>query len=233
MAGNNLLVAASIAPGVIVSQALGTTEAAVYTTPAATSAKIRHGVLCNITGSLTPLSLATGTAGSGSLGAGTYKWVVTAVNAAGETLASNEVTATVGASASMPLTWAAVNGAVTYNVYRTAAGGATGTELKVSGSGTGVVTNSYTDVGNSTSGALPAASTFGQAIYVSVSVVNSGGTITDGTHRIINRYALAANDSLSLVPYLGEAMLGPGDVIAAFASIAGSVDIVLSGTVHT
>ena len=53
MAGNNIVVAASIAPQVLVSKALTTTETALYTVPASTSAKVAHGTLCNVT-SLTP-----------------------------------------------------------------------------------------------------------------------------------------------------------------------------------
>jgi len=121
MAGQNILVAASISPQVILSQQLGTAETALYTVPAATSVKIAQGSLCNITAT---------------------------------------------------------------------------------------------------------------AVIVYLSIVKTGGTVGDGTHRVISGYSLAANDTLPLRDYLAGAMLGPGDIIAAYAGTASAVDIVLSGTVH-
>lgn len=43
-----------------------------------------------------------------------------------------------------------------------------------------------------------------------LSIVKGGGTMGDGTHRILNSYTLIANDSYSLKDLLGGAMLGPG-----------------------
>lgn len=66
----------------------------------------------------------------GALTAGTYKYYITAINAAGETTVSNELTGTTAAAdLTITLVWAAVTGATGYKIYRTAAGGATGTEL--------------------------------------------------------------------------------------------------------
>ena len=66
----------------------------------------------------------------GALTAGVYKYYVTAINALGETSVSNEVTVTTAAAdLTAHLTWAAITGATGYKVYRTAAGGASGTEL--------------------------------------------------------------------------------------------------------
>lgn len=66
----------------------------------------------------------------GSLTAGTYKYYITAINAVGETTVSSEVTVTTSAGdLTARLTWDAVTGATGYKIYRTAAGGATGTEL--------------------------------------------------------------------------------------------------------
>lgn len=61
-------------------------------------------------------------AGGGSWGAtGSYAAVVTAVNATGETVASQEAVATIAAgSQTITWGWAAVPGAVSYNVYRRA-----------------------------------------------------------------------------------------------------------------
>lgn len=122
MAGQNVIAAAAISPQVLVSQQLGTADAAIYTVPAATSAKIAQASLCNITAS--------------------------------------------------PVT-----------VY--------------------------------------------------LSLVQTGGTVGDGTHRVISGYTLAANDTLALKDYIGGAMLGPGDRIAAYAGTASAVDLVVTGTVHS
>jgi hypothetical protein len=66
----------------------------------------------------------------GALTAGTYKYYITAINALGETTISNELTGTTAAAnLTLTLLWAAVTGATGYKVYRTAAGGGTGTEL--------------------------------------------------------------------------------------------------------
>lgn len=55
----------------------------------------------------------------GSFAAGSYYWVVTATNDAGETVPSNEVTATLsGTQSSVGLGWNPVVGASGYNVYR-------------------------------------------------------------------------------------------------------------------
>ena len=121
MAGQNILVAASISPVVVNSAQLSTSEAALYTVPASTSVKIATASICNIT--------------TGSV-----------------------------------------------NVW--------------------------------------------------LSIVKSGGTMGDGTHRILNSYPLAANDSFSLKDLLGGAMLGPGDYIAGYAGTATAIDLVLTGTVH-
>lgn len=69
------------------------------------------------------------------------------------------------------------------------------------------------------------------AVTVSLSLVQSGGTVGDGTHRVINAYSLAANDTLPLGDYLGGHMLGDGDRIAVTASTAAAVDVVISGAV--
>jgi len=121
MAGNNVIVAASISPQVIVSQQLGTSDAAVYTVAASTSVKVSQATLCNTTGT---------------------------------------------------------------------------------------------------------------AVTVYLSLVQTGGTVGDGTHRVISGYSLAANDTLALADYIGGAMLGPGDKIAAYAGTATAVDLVVTGTVH-
>ena len=121
MPGDNLLVASSITPKVLVSAQLGTADAAVYTVAAAQSVKLATGSLCNTTAS---------------------------------------------------------------------------------------------------------------AVTVYVSLVQSGGAV-DATHRIISGFSLAANDTQSLTGYIDGAMLGPGDVVAAYAGTATAVAMVLTGTVHS
>jgi hypothetical protein len=69
-------------------------------------------------------------AAGGALTAGAYKYRITAINANGETDVSNEVTVTTATTnLTAHLTWPAVSGATGYKIYRTAAAGATNTEL--------------------------------------------------------------------------------------------------------
>jgi hypothetical protein len=79
----------------------------------------------NIFGNSSPLT-ATVTGANGALGIGTYIWVVTAMNAAGqETLATSAATLNLtGAGQQVTLQWNVVAGAASYNLYRTAANGA-------------------------------------------------------------------------------------------------------------
>lgn len=95
-------------------------------------------------GTVTP----TPEAGGGTLTAAAYKYKVTSVNAtgSGESLPSPEATVTAEASGKVKLAWVAVAGAGSYNVYRTAAAGGTGTEHFVANT----ATNSYTDTGTAT-----------------------------------------------------------------------------------
>lgn len=94
----------------------------------------------------------------GTLAAGTYRYYVTAINAVGETTVSNEVSQiTTGATSTVTLNWAAIPGSTGFRVYRTAAGGASGTELFLVAVGL-VVT--YIDTGALTpSGAYPITNT--------------------------------------------------------------------------
>jgi hypothetical protein len=89
-----------------------------------------------------PTNLAVVLAGSGSL-TGTFYWVATATNAAGETTASNEVFLTL-TSESATLTWTRVNGATGYNIYRGTGTGAENKLITHIGSG---ATVTYTDTG--------------------------------------------------------------------------------------
>jgi hypothetical protein len=92
-------------------------------------------------------------AAGGTIASGTYRYYVTALNALGETTISNEQQAVVtGPTGSVAVNWAAVTGATGYKVYRTAAGGAAGTQLLIATVGV-VVT--YNDTGAVPAGAFP------------------------------------------------------------------------------
>jgi hypothetical protein len=106
-------------------------------------------------------ALATSTTGGTLPATSSYKYYVTAITSAGETTVSNEQSVTTGAGAtnSNTVSWAAVPNASGYNIYRTAAAGGTGTELKLD-SVVGGSTVSYVDTGAKTpAGALPASNT--------------------------------------------------------------------------
>lgn len=97
-------------------------------------------------------------ASGGTLASGTYRYYITAVNSNGETTISNEQTAVVtGPTGSVALSWAAVTGTPavsSYKIYRTAAGGAAGTQLLLAT--VSAPTTVYTDDGSLTpAGAFP------------------------------------------------------------------------------
>jgi len=138
----------------------GTTSGAEGTTPIATGVN---------TYSYSVTGLTNGT---------TYYFVVTAVNADGVSGVSNQASATPEASLGIPaaptgftatggdmqasLSWTAVPGAATYNIYQATTSGAEGTTPVV----TGVTTNSYAVTGL----------TDGTTYYFQVAAVNSYGT---------------------------------------------------------
>jgi hypothetical protein len=109
---------------------------------------------------LTPpvqIASTTNTSG-GTLGAGTWRAVITAINGAGETTVSNEISqVTTGATSTINWNWNAVNGATGYKVYRTALGGAPGTELLLAT--VGAVTTYLDTAPGAPAGAQPAANT--------------------------------------------------------------------------
>lgn len=109
---------------------------------------------------LSPLVAVAGApAVGGALTAGVYKYYVTKVTAQGETTISNEVTVTTASgNLTAALTWVNDPFATSYNVYRTAAAGATGTELLRASAPAG--STGYNDVAVGTpAGALPTANT--------------------------------------------------------------------------
>lgn len=109
-----------------------------------------------------PVQASTSTATTGgTLAAGTYRYVVTAVNSAGETVASNEQSqATTGTTSTVTVGWAApsqTNGLSSYRIYRTAVGGGAGTETLLATVPAGTLT--YTDTGASAPGTATPPST--------------------------------------------------------------------------
>jgi len=101
--------------------------------------------------------LATAASG-GTILAGTYIYAVTAINALGETTISNEQTiVTTGSTSTVTVTWAAVTGATGYKLYKTAAGGLTGTELFYKA--VGLVTTDIDTAPGAPAGAIPATNT--------------------------------------------------------------------------
>lgn len=123
-----------------------------------------------------PAQSAAATAGTGgTLAAGTYRAVITAVNDRGETIKSNEQSqATTGATSTVTFTWAAVSGATSYKVYIT--NGAAGSQAQsVSTTGLSYTLTAYPPSGVTT-GSPPASST----AVVTVTKTFSGPTWNDG-----------------------------------------------------
>lgn len=86
-----------------------------------------------------------GTAATGgTFAAGAYFWKLTATNSGGETIGSNELTATLTASQKQPINWTAVTGANGYRLYRGTAAGAENVLVAVIAGGS---TATYTDLG--------------------------------------------------------------------------------------
>src|ERR1700678_1504564 len=93
-----------------------------------------------------PRNLAVSVVSGGSLVSETYYWVVTAIDGAGgETVISNEVSATVSGGETADLTWNVVPNAFGYNVYR---GTTSGGEVLLGGPGLPASSNSYQDNGS-------------------------------------------------------------------------------------
>lgn len=74
------------------------------------------------------------------------------------------------------------------------------------------------------------------AVTVSVGLVPSGGTVGDGTHRVLTTYSLPAYDTISQEDVLSSvkgAMLPTGAMLAVAASATGAIDWVLTGAVSS
>lgn len=112
----------------------------------------------------------------GTLPAGTYYYLVTALNANGETIASNEQSiATTGTASTVALSWDAVIGASSYRVYRGSSPGASDGYFNA-----GAAT-SYTDTGAAlTSGTPPSSNGTGGALVSNTSVTASSRIFLTG-----------------------------------------------------
>ncbi len=123
-------------------------EYAGTTAPAAsaTLALVRDDITNNVPtfGDVAAVTSAVTDAGAGgSLAASPYKWIVAPVDAGGNevrlsTLVAQEQSYTPTVSHKVNVNWATVPGATSYNVYRTAASGTSGTENVFVGNTTGV-----------------------------------------------------------------------------------------------
>lgn len=108
---------------------------------------------------------ATATTG-GTFAAGTYFWKVTATDANGETIGSNEVTATLAANGTQVLNWGAITGATGYKVYRGTTAG--GQDKLITTLGT---VTTYTDTGTAgTAASVPSTNTTGAGTRHKVSM---------------------------------------------------------------
>lgn len=118
------------------------------------------------------VSGATPEGSGGTLAAGTYRYVVTALDAAGQTVASNEVTATVTLGQKVKVAWAEVAGATGgYRVYRSPLGGAAHSENVYQATAAEATVVSFVDSGAAgTAGTPPAAGTSGADAILGISV---------------------------------------------------------------
>lgn len=124
------------------------------------------------------------TGGTGLAAATAYFYVITALNALGETLKSNEVSVTTGAGTtnSNTVNWAAITGATGYRIYRGTATGANNVYYAVGA----VIT--YVDTGAaSTAGSPPL---LGETAYVKVASV---ATVGVGTTNVVTVWDDATN----------------------------------------
>lgn len=139
-----------------------------------------------------PRNLLVASTGVGTLPANTYFYVVTTLDGAGgESTASNEVSAVVGANGSVQLTWNTVPNAYGYNIYRS---NTSNTEKLLSGSTVPVLqpspiaaATSFSDDGTDAvvTGSFPIDSATvvkrGIALQLSVSYVSTPPTFSSGT----------------------------------------------------
>lgn len=98
----------------------------------------------NTTGIGAPVITLGSAASGGTFAAGTYFWKLTATNSGGETIGSNELTATLTANQKQTINWTAITGADGYRLYRGTVAGAEDVLVAVISDG---ATVTYTDLG--------------------------------------------------------------------------------------
>lgn len=126
----------------------------------------------------------------GTLAAATYFYVITALNANGETLKSNEVSiATTGTTSTVTLGWTAVAGATGYRVYRSTT---TGTEQKLNITDLGAVTT-YTDTGAATVATNPPTLNSTPAAVMDVTVGESASDLTISESTLVTGQAVTVD----------------------------------------
>lgn len=103
------------------------------------------------------ISLGTTASSGGTFTAATYYWKLTAINDQGETVGSNEVSATLVANGTQVINWSAIGGATGYKLYRGTSAGGQNVLVTTLGK---VLT--YTDTGTAgTSATVPTSNTSG------------------------------------------------------------------------
>jgi len=143
-----------------------------------------------------PISSGGGNAFSGG---GTFFWVLTALNANGETTVSNELTATIATNGSITFTWPAI--ANETNGYRLYRGTATVVENHYQTIAHGVLT--FTDIGAvGTSAALPGANTATYFTEGSSTTGNNKGALSTANEKILN-YVLNMSTYTEKTLYIG------------------------------
>lgn len=121
--------------------------------------------------------------GNAFSGGGTFFWVLTVLNANGETTISNELTATIAANGSINFTWPAV--ANETNGYRLYRGTVTATENKYQTIGHGILT--FTDIGAvGTTGTPPVSNTASYTTVGSSTSGNNKGALSTANEKILN-----------------------------------------------
>lgn len=179
-------------------------------------------------------------ASGGTFGIGAEFWVLTAINALGETLGSNEITVTLTTSDSQVLNWSAVAGATGYKLYR---GTVTGTQ-NVLVATLGAVTT-YEDTGIAgTAATVPVAnttivSTFGSgAKFWVITAVGAGGE-TSVSDEITSTLAALDTQTMTWVAiggatgykiYRGTATGVHGTLVATVGAVTTYTDTGATGT---
>jgi hypothetical protein len=141
------------------------------------SSNTRIGINNTFTAMSAPGTLTLTVQAGGSLTASsTYRYKVTAIDSAGgETTSSAENSAsTTVPNKTIMIDWTAITGASGYKIYRTAAGGASNSEVYL----TSVTSNTYTDAGSLTAGTATPPVT--NTAYTSANVNNSQLQLTVG-----------------------------------------------------